>query len=74
MNEYDNKTPVLFGDIAEADVQELRDIAQYFAERDKNETAEFLNSVATRYEILHGAYMTAFRRSRHEVEEPGGVF
>lgn len=70
MSQYDNKTPVLFGDIAEADVQELRDIAQYFAERDKNETAEFLRSVATRYEVLHGAYMTAFRRECHKVEAP----
>lgn len=43
----------------DADVAELRDIAELFSKQGKRETADFLRAVATRYEVVSGAYRTA---------------
>jgi len=48
---------VLIVDACASDADELRKIAMYFDQRGKN--AEFLRTVANRYEVLVGAYTTA---------------
>jgi len=43
--------------IVDADVAELRDIAVWFMQRGKIQTGEYLAQVATRYEVVSGAYL-----------------
>ena len=60
------KKPVLIGEVIEADCLELRELSKYFEERGKPENAKFLRDVATRHEVIFGAYWTA-RREKPEV-------
>lgn len=53
--------PVLFGEVVDADVKELRDIAQWFDRRGDKDNGDFLRAVAARHEILSGAYSTSSR-------------
>ena len=58
-------TPILFGDVIDADCAELRDIAEWFEKRGKPMQGEFLRKVALRHEVIAGAYATATRREKH---------
>lgn len=53
--------PVLIGDVVDADVAELRDIAKWFDERGKPMQSAFLRDVANRYEVVFGAYWNTQR-------------
>jgi hypothetical protein len=57
--------PALFGDLVDSDVRYLLDIAQGCNERDEIR----LKAIATRMEVLLGAYNTALSRERHEVNQ-----
>lgn len=55
--------PVLIGDVVDADIAELRDIAKWFDERGKPMQSAFLRDVAKRYEVIFGAYWNTQRNS-----------
>lgn len=55
--------PVLIGDIVDADVRKLREIADYFDQRGNKSNGDLMRAVASRHEVLFGAYWTATSRS-----------
>ena len=50
---------VPISELCRKDVEELRDIAEWFDKRGDSLNGDFLRAVATRYEVLAGAYSTA---------------
>lgn len=50
-------------DRCRADADELREIADYFALKGDKENAAFLRQVASRHEVLAGAYVAAAQRA-----------
>lgn len=61
--------PVLFGDVCQKDADELRDIAKYFDQLGKKDNGDFLRAVASRHEVLAGAYQASSTRYEKELKE-----
>lgn len=60
--------PALIGDLCDADIASLRELAAILdAIGNAFAGAERFRDIATRYEIILGAYSTALRNGKHEV-------
>ncbi|WP_439684819.1 hypothetical protein MNJPNG_04755 [Cupriavidus oxalaticus] len=57
------KQPCFIRSVVEMDCYELRDMADWFDQQGKKSNGDFLRSMATRHEILFGAYETANGRA-----------
>jgi hypothetical protein len=63
--------PVLIGDQVDADIARLRELArESLKDGGVIGVGEFLAQVATRYEIIAGAYFASWGRDKHDVEQP----